>query len=50
MHHIATAQGMPQGLKIATRTGLTLFNFDWIAGVDFDEDEFDDVTYDEKDE
>ena len=50
VHQIATAEGMPQGLKIATCTGLTLFDSAWIAGVDFDKDEFDDVTYDEEDE
>ena len=50
VHQIATAEGMPQGLKIATRTGLTLFDSAWMAGVDFYKDELDDVIYDEEDQ
>jgi hypothetical protein len=37
---------MPQGLKITNRTGQVLYDSTWIAGVDYDEDQFDDEDYD----
>eukprot|EP00957_Ditylum_brightwellii_P076782 5835869-Ditylum_brightwellii.AAC.1 len=36
---------MPKGLKMTNRAGITLFNSALIAGVDYDEDLFDDDDY-----
>ena len=50
---IAEAEGMPKGLKIETRSGQVLFDSSLIAGVDYDEEDFDDDEvegYDEVDE
>ncbi|KAL7562441.1 hypothetical protein ACA910_020582 [Epithemia clementina (nom. ined.)] len=47
---------MPTGLKIATRTGHTIYDSTWIAGVDYDEDnknyydENDNENYNEDDD
>jgi hypothetical protein len=35
VHTLATQQGMPEGLKITSRTGTVLYDSSWIAGVDF---------------
>jgi hypothetical protein len=43
VHDMADQDGMPNGLKIETRSGKILFDSAWIAGVDFqDYDEIDD--------
>ena len=34
---MAEKEGAPKGLKIATRSGIILFDSSWIAGVDYDE-------------
>jgi hypothetical protein len=45
VHHIAKQDGMPKGLKITNHTRQVLYNSTWIAGVDYDEDEFEDKDY-----
>ncbi|KAG7373398.1 reverse transcriptase RNA-dependent DNA polymerase [Nitzschia inconspicua] len=53
VHTLAENQGMPRGLKISSRTGPILYDSAWIAGVDYDEeafDEYDDDTYNDDDE
>jgi hypothetical protein len=42
VHQPAEIDEMPKGLKIANRGDLILFDSAWIAGVDYDEDLFDD--------
>jgi hypothetical protein len=46
VHHIAEQDGMPNGLKITKHTGQVLYDSTWIAGVDYDEDKFEDEDYD----
>ena len=46
VHRIAHNDGMPKGLKITKHTGQVLYDSNWIAGVDYDEDQFDDEDYD----
>jgi hypothetical protein len=36
---------MPKGLKITNHTRQVLYDSTWIAGVDYDEDEFDIKDY-----
>ena len=43
---IANQDGMPKGLKITNCTRQVLYDSTWIAGVDYDEDEFEDENYD----
>jgi hypothetical protein len=43
---IADQDGMPKGLKITNCTRQVLYDSTWIAGVDYDEDEFEDENYD----
>jgi hypothetical protein len=45
VHRNAEQDGMPKGLKITNRTRQVLYNSTWIAGVDYDEDEFEDEDY-----
>jgi hypothetical protein len=40
VHRIAEQDGMPKGLKITNCTGQVLYDSTWIAGEDYDEDEF----------
>ena len=47
VHHIAERDGMPKGLKITNHTGQVLYDSTWIAGVDYDEDQFEDEDYDQ---
>jgi hypothetical protein len=42
VHRLAEIDEMPKGLKIANRADLILFDSAWIAGVDYDEELFDD--------
>jgi hypothetical protein len=45
VHALAVLDGMPEGLKIKNRANLVIFDSAWIAGVDFDEQEFNDENY-----
>jgi hypothetical protein len=47
VHQLAENDGMPKGLKIANRTHI-LFNSAWIAGVDYEEEEFDCKDYNDQ--
>jgi hypothetical protein len=40
---------MPKGLKISNRFGTVLFYSSWIAGVDYNNKEFEDEDYDDND-
>ncbi len=42
VHAMATKDKVPDGLKIATKAGLILYDSSWIAGVDYESDEDDD--------
>jgi hypothetical protein len=42
VHQLSEIDEMPKGLKIANRADLILFDSAWIAGVDYDEELFDD--------
>ena len=46
VHHLASIDGMPKGLKITNHTGQLLYNSTWLAGVDYDEEQFEDEDYD----
>ena len=53
VHRLAELEGMPTGLKIQNRTRQILFDSAWIAGVDYNEENFedkDDPDYEEEDE
>ena len=50
MHALATLDNMPLGLKIKNRANHIIFDSAWIAGVDYDEEEFEDEEYDEEEE
>ena len=47
VHEIAERDGMPTGLKVQDRYGTILYDSAWIAGVDYNEELFDDDDYDE---
>ena len=38
VHALVTLDNIPQGIKIQNRTGLTIFNSSWTAGVDYNEE------------
>lgn len=42
VHALALQEQMPTGLKLANRTGHLFYDTAWIAGVDYDEDAFED--------
>jgi hypothetical protein len=48
VHTIAENYGMPQGLKISNRYGTVLFDSSWIAGVDYNNEQFEDKDYNDK--
>jgi hypothetical protein len=50
VHSIAEKDGMPKGLKITNYTGDILYNSTWIAGVDYDEDKYEDEDSDDSDD
>jgi hypothetical protein len=50
VHALAVLDDMPEGLKIQNRANNIIFDSAWIAGVDYDEDEFDDDDYNEEEE
>ena len=39
---------MPEGLKITNKANNIIFYSDWIAGVHYDEENFDDDNYEEE--
>jgi hypothetical protein len=47
VHALAVLDDMPLGLKITNRANNVIFDTAWIAGVDYDEEEFDDDNYEE---
>jgi hypothetical protein len=47
VHALAVLDRMPEGLKITNRANNVIFDSAWIAGVDYDEEQFDDEEYDE---
>jgi hypothetical protein len=52
VHALAELDKMPRGLKTTNRANQVIFNSAWIAGVDYDEELFDDdidADYDEED-
>jgi hypothetical protein len=50
VHALAELDEMPRGLKITNRANQVIFNSAWIAGVDYDEELFDDDYADDYDE
>ena len=42
VHTLAATENMPAGLKLVNRTGQVFYDSAWIAGVDYDEEAFDD--------
>jgi hypothetical protein len=48
IHTIAKQDGMPRGLKISNCYGTVLFDSSWIAGVDYDNEQFEDEDYDDE--
>ena len=46
VHALAVLDKMPEGLKITNRAKNVIFDSAWIAGVDYDEEQFDDEGYD----
>ena len=47
VHAMATSEGMPDGLKIETKSGIILYDSSWIAGVDYDDGRIVEHEYDE---
>ena len=45
VHKIAEQEDMPTGFKIISRYGCVLYDATWIAGVDYDEELFEDGDY-----
>ena len=45
INHIAEQEGMPEGLKIMNRYGEVLYDSTWIAGVDYDQETFEDNDF-----
>ena len=43
VHALAVQENMPDGLKIANRTGQLFYDSAWIAGVDYDNEAFEDA-------
>jgi hypothetical protein len=50
VHALAVLDDMPKGLKIKNRANNVIFDSAWIAGVDYDEEEFADENYDDVEE
>jgi hypothetical protein len=48
VHALAVFDEMPEGLKITNQANNVIFDTAWIAGVDYDEQEFDDDEYDKE--
>jgi hypothetical protein len=49
VHALAVLDKMPYGLKITNRANRVIFDSAWIAGVDYDEEQFEDEEYEEED-
>jgi hypothetical protein len=47
VHELAEIEQMPEGLKIANRTGRLFYDSAWIAGVDYDNEAFDEEADDD---
>ena len=47
VHALATQQGMPDGIKITSKTGVILYDSSHLAGVDYDQDDPEDDPDDE---
>ena len=45
VHRIAECEGMPKGLKVHNHFGTLRYDSAWIAGVDYNEEQFDDDDY-----
>ena len=45
VHLLAEQHSQPQGLKITNKTRRLLYDHAWIAGVDYNEDKFEDSDY-----
>jgi hypothetical protein len=50
VHALAILDQMPEGLKITNWANNVIFDTAWIAGVDYDKQEFDDDEYNEEEE
>jgi hypothetical protein len=50
VHKLADLNGMPKGLKIANRANQILFDSAWIAGVDYDDELFNNKDSDDEDD
>jgi cobalamin biosynthesis protein CobT len=50
VHALAELEEMPKGLKISSQANQVIFDSAWIAGVDYDEDLFDDEDHNEEDD
>jgi hypothetical protein len=50
VHALAKIDEMPEGLKIKNRANHIIFDSAWIAGVEYDEEQFDDGEYEEQEE
>jgi hypothetical protein len=50
VHHLAELEGVPKGLKIASKTGVPLYDAAWIAGVDYTTDSDSDTDSDSEDD
>jgi hypothetical protein len=50
VHALAVLDEMPEGLKITNRANNVIFDTAWIAGVDYDKQEFDDDEDNEEEE
>jgi Ran GTPase-activating protein (RanGAP) involved in mRNA processing and transport len=50
VHALAELDKMPAGLKITDRANHMIFDSAWIAGVDYDEDLFDDDDHNEEED
>ena len=50
VHALAELDNMPKGLKITKKSNVFLFDSAWIAGVDYDDNLFDDEDYSTTDE
>ena len=48
VHTLAEHKNMPKSLKLSTRTGQLLYDSAWVAGVDYDDEAFDDQDYEEE--
>jgi hypothetical protein len=50
VHALAVQENMPHGLKISNRTGQFFYDSAWIAGVDYDNEAFEDAQDEDYDD